>query len=430
MPISLPTSPTLNDTYTYNSKTWKWDGTKWVTITNYTNAPTGPTGPNSTIQMKSLYISPSLANGQGSYSVSIPANTYLSIKNDSFSQAAGDTSGPQGRPSVISLTSYENFKNVDVVTTTTTNSSISVKSMNPFVYLSQASTGVSTNSMIYGNNLYVVAGVSGNLLTSTDAVTWTTRTSGFGTSTINILTYGNGIYVAGGSGGTLTTSTDAVTWTTRTSGFASNVIYALTYGNGIYVAGGSGGALTTSTDAITWTARTSGTTNGINDILFANGIFLLGGQSGVIRSSTDGITWTDRFSQIWGTANVTAISYGNGRYVIGGGFGHIAVSTDAITWTISDTSNLPLHYNNTISIEYINGYFIQGDGNAYLMCSPDGTTWIGLYSGYSIYSIIYANGVVLAISGGGTLLRFNQLGSIVNNLTLSPISPSSVIIAT
>ena len=431
MPISLPLSPALNDTYTYGSKTWKWDGTKWTTITNYTNAPTGPTGPNSTIQMKSLYISPSLANGQGSYSVSIPANTYLSIKNDSFIQASGDTSGPQGRPSVISLTSYENFKNVDVVTTTTTNSSISVKSMNPFVYLSQISaTGVSSNSMIYGNNLYVIAGGSGGLATSTDSVTWTARTSGFGTSTINTLTYGNGLYVAGGVSGTLTTSTDGTTWTARTAGFGTSAIQKILYANGIYLAGGAGGTLTTSTDGTTWTARTSGTTNNIYDLFFANGIFLLGASVGVIRSSTDGITWTDRFSTIWGNSDVRKISYGNGRYVIGGGYGHTAISTDAITWTISDMSNVPLHYNNTLSMEYINGYFIQADANGYLMCSTNGIDWVGLYPGYSIYSIIYVNGILLGCSGGGAVLKFSQLGSVSNNLTLFPISPSSVIIAT
>jgi hypothetical protein len=30
MPISFPAGPSLNQTYTYNGKTWKWNGTGWV----------------------------------------------------------------------------------------------------------------------------------------------------------------------------------------------------------------------------------------------------------------------------------------------------------------------------------------------------------------------------------------------------------------
>lgn len=44
MPIDFPTSPTLNQTYSYNSRTWKWDGTGWkvdqpsITFTDITTA--------------------------------------------------------------------------------------------------------------------------------------------------------------------------------------------------------------------------------------------------------------------------------------------------------------------------------------------------------------------------------------------------------
>jgi hypothetical protein len=89
------------------------------------------------------------------------------------------------------------------------------------------------------------------LSTSTDAITWTTRT-GFGSSTvINSLTYGNGIYVAGGYESTsfgvstfvntplIETSEDGVTWTVRNSSFGTTgpLIDSLTYGDGIYLAG-------------------------------------------------------------------------------------------------------------------------------------------------------------------------------------------------
>ena len=50
MPISLPSSPAINDTYTYGSKTWKWDGTRWnIVYTSILSGSTGPTGPTGAI---------------------------------------------------------------------------------------------------------------------------------------------------------------------------------------------------------------------------------------------------------------------------------------------------------------------------------------------------------------------------------------------
>jgi hypothetical protein len=30
MPLDFPSSPSLNDLYTFNGKTWKWDGYGWI----------------------------------------------------------------------------------------------------------------------------------------------------------------------------------------------------------------------------------------------------------------------------------------------------------------------------------------------------------------------------------------------------------------
>jgi hypothetical protein len=41
MPISFPTGPATNDTYTYSGKTWTWTGSVWQA----NSTPMGPTGP-------------------------------------------------------------------------------------------------------------------------------------------------------------------------------------------------------------------------------------------------------------------------------------------------------------------------------------------------------------------------------------------------
>lgn len=48
--INFPDSPFVNDTYSFNGRTWKWDGSNWYLIATLTGpqgpvGPTGPTGP-------------------------------------------------------------------------------------------------------------------------------------------------------------------------------------------------------------------------------------------------------------------------------------------------------------------------------------------------------------------------------------------------
>jgi hypothetical protein len=156
---------------------------------------------------------------------------------------------------------------------------------NPLAYTN------SIRGIAYGNAVYVYVGIGGSVATSTDAITWTARSSGTTSGLIPAI-YGT-VFVAAGGGGDLRTSTNGITWTARTSGTTS-IIYALTYGNGVYVYGGTGGVLATSTDAITWTARTSGTTSSILALTYGNGLYVAAGTGGNLRTSTDGITWTSR----------------------------------------------------------------------------------------------------------------------------------------
>ena len=114
------------------------------------------------------------------------------------------------------------------------------------------------HSVAYGNT-YVAAG--GNfstrkLIISTDSINWSTPSffntggGGYSGEQIYSVAYGDGLWVAGtGSGGVaarLFTSTDAITWTTRTSNFSATDIRSVAYGNSILVAGGEAGQLRTS----------------------------------------------------------------------------------------------------------------------------------------------------------------------------------------
>ena len=77
-------------------------------------------------------------------------------------------------------------------------------------------------------------------------ITWTQRTSSFGTDGISGVAYGQGMFVAVGSYGKLTTSINGTSWTQRNSSFGTDGINGVAYGQGMFVAVGSYGKLATS----------------------------------------------------------------------------------------------------------------------------------------------------------------------------------------
>lgn len=68
MPISFPTSPATNDTYTYLGKVWTWTGAVWqANTTAVAVGPTGPTGPSVTGPTGPAYV-PAINNVSTTYS--------------------------------------------------------------------------------------------------------------------------------------------------------------------------------------------------------------------------------------------------------------------------------------------------------------------------------------------------------------------------
>ena len=84
------------------------------------------------------------------------------------------------------------------------------------------------------------------------------------------------LYVVVGSSGTILTSSDGISWTSRTSG-TSNGLYGVTYGNSTFVAVGQTGTILTSSDGTSWTSRTSGISTGLYGVTYANSTFVAWG---------------------------------------------------------------------------------------------------------------------------------------------------------
>lgn len=205
----------------------------------------------------------------------------------------------------------------------------------------------------FGNGTYVVAG-DGLVNTSDDLVTWTkTLVADFNYSSIKAgVVYGQSKFVAAGSNGNVFTSPDGLTWTSRTSTWTNaQDMTSLAAGPSSFVAvGGKYGNTTeamSSTDGITWTKRTLSAANRWNSVIYGAGRFVAvgnpGGNTAITSYSTDGITWatgTMPASSQWSSIaynGVVFIAVNNTNSTTAA-----ASSTDGLTWTLRTASDSAL----------------------------------------------------------------------------------------
>jgi uncharacterized protein YebE (UPF0316 family) len=347
----------------------------------------------------------------------------------------------------------------------------------------------------YGNGLWVgvsSGGGPGQIRTSTDGTTWTTQTLD-GSNGLFTVAYGNSLWAVGGIGGELATSAvdvasssgwvpaavptinalDDVGNVNAPSPTDGQVLKYVSASNTWVAANATGGATTTSiaantattidsfalsaahaaeftvkveqgsrflsnkvlvlhngttadftkygeisigatdtvagTGAVTWTTQTSnfGITR-INAVAYGNSLWVAVGNTGQLRTSTDGTTWTTQTSNFASnfTGNIRSVAFGNNLWVAGGYNGQIRTSTDGTTWT-TRTSNFPSDFNgNIFSVAYGNNLWVAGAYGGNLRTSTDGTTWTTQTSNFgnnAIYSVAYGNSLWVAAGYAGQL---------------------------
>lgn len=283
-----------------------------------------------------------------------------------------------------SLTYSSTFGSFDGLTVTSTISSlyvgprVKVPASSEWTDVYSTSLNASPNFAAYGAGIFVVPLQSGGsyYVTSTDGLTWTSRTSigGFNGN----LVWAKNLFATIGSGSTVNTSTDGITWTTTSNTSANSI----TYGKGLFVTVGNSGVIRTSTDTVTWTTRTSGTTSNMNLITYGNGAFLAVGTSGgngFGRFSTDGITWSNANFGTMGT--IASINYGYGLFMLG------EQSTGILRYSSTGNSNW-----NSLS-----------------------NTVLGLTTTSTINNIFYENGI-FGLCGANSVIKYK---SIFENITFS-----------
>ena len=247
------------------------------------------------------------------------------------------------------------------------------------------STNYNSIAYYFENYYYVIAGTNQRI--STDGISWSLGTSGFGSSAIRSIVYNNnGLYTAAGGGGTIRTSTNLISWTYRTSGFGTSDILSLIYNDGLYFAGGIR-IFGTSTDTITWQLRTSGFgTSSIYSIIYGDNLYLAGGTGGTLATSTNGIFWTNvSTTNLSITDRINDLTYGNGLYVYGAYYtannlivsSAIATSTDTVNWTFRTAQGIYTDSVRYLKYENNNFFAFPESEPKYVAVSSGDPVWSG-----------------------------------------------------
>jgi len=294
-------------------------------------------------------------------------------------------------------------------------------------------------AVAYGNGTFVVVGdVTGasdeqNLITSTDGVNWTARSTGAPGDTWTTIAYGNGSFVAVGYP---TTSVDAVilrspdgaSWTSVPGGWTA-AYNKIAFGNDVFVLTGtqisSGGGpayhdFFRSLDGVAWqdekgACGSDDCTLEMSDVAFGNGTFrvLTTATSNYQEfDSTDGMTWNsvsygNDYFQIDGRAN-HMIGYGNGMFLTtmylptSGGPNLVRLRDGDTSWTsvktVPSLGALVGFGNNTFVV-------ITPSWNQILV-SLDSTTWPSVTSPSSTSwtSVAYGANRFVAVARDGTVM--------------------------
>jgi len=224
-----------------------------------------------------------------------------------------------------------------------------------------------------GTLIVAVKYASSSAATTTDGITWTSRSMPSSQNWYGGASNGT-VMVVQSDTTTAATSTDGITWTSRTAPNAFS--YGPKWGANKFSGLGSARGLT-SPDGITWTSRTvpgggasDWRNNAYNGSTWAAPLY---GTTNAMTSS-DATSWTLQTgvmpsSQPWFDIDASS---GGTFATMSYNTTNIATSTNGTTWT----ARTGVKSSQMVSMRWINDKFICIGNNA-IQTSPDGVTWTG-----------------------------------------------------
>jgi hypothetical protein len=251
-------------------------------------------------------------------------------------------------------------------------------------------------------------------------VFWQNQSSPGITDDILSVAFGNGTFEATTGAGNVLSSSDGISWSSQAVS-PGTLLTSITFGNGTWVVVGANGTILVSSDLKTWVKATSGTTNTLNSVVFDPGLsfraFIVVGDSGTILSSTDGMKWTNIPSEV--TNSLTGIApffeddavCGQGGIVLNN---VQAGGTTAVIETGASSGLNAMVVGSTNAARSMESYVAVG-GNGLIVHCPFSvsnmvvvppTHWVASVvpsTSATLWGIVFGNGSFLAVGDNGTI---------------------------
>jgi hypothetical protein len=271
-----------------------------------------------------------------------------------------------------------------------------------------------TRVRFINNNFVAIASGTTAAAYSANGTTWTAATTA-ASSAWSDVTYANGIYVmiSNTAGTTYQTSTDLVTWTSRTFPVSITASNINTDGSKFYVLFEATYYLT-STNGINWEFNPASVANH-NDTAYVNGKMF--SFAGLYRNSTsnnpcavlDVPTKYISAGTVTSAQSTIAFAFGGGTYVAitPAQTNFFQYSTNGFTWTLSNSLSVLGANLACVSVAYGAGLFVAvGGSTTQYLTSPDGINWtVRSYTTTStVSSIVYGGGQFVLVTTGTTVL--------------------------
>lgn len=255
--------------------------------------------------------------------------------------------------------------------------------------------------------------VGENIMTSTDGMTWASRSYGTDRDLVvhglNSVVWtgaangeGNGLLAAGGwRGDTILTSPDGITWTKRPTK-SPDPILSMSWTGTQMAAVSEEGTIQTSPDGLEWTLRKSSpSSDALQSIHWANDSFVAVGYGNVV--SSDGIFWSGGKAR----NDLMSVTWKGDKWVAVGKFGGIQTSPDGINWT-TQTSGTTRDLN---AVFWTGSKLIAVGDYSTILTSLDGDAWTPqppLKEEYSLQSLAWTGTQLVLVGGWGIVLTSPQ----------------------
>lgn len=249
--------------------------------------------------------------------------------------------------------------------------------------------------------VFVAVGDRGLILRSTDGASWSRiRFETF--QRFNSVIYGNNQYLVVGDGGMILTSPDGLSWTQRASPSGSNILSAAVWtGTQFVVTSFNGDRVLsiTSPDGVTWTAQPVVTTDRLCAIVSTGSRLVTVGNTNKVITSSDGIEWTEATVDI-DSIRLRSLCWTGSKMVMFGVYDTqttVFTSSDGVAWIREPTKIAGLY----LSVVWTGTELVAVGDDGKIIVSPTGETWTDVPSGTTelLRQVITIDHGLLAISG-------------------------------